>query len=187
MMSDKNLAELYRIFPIAIKLTDQKLAAQIANVWAKTFALSKWEKLEDACFSPDIQEKVTLVAHVNVVAEGAWHLSHLIEKYQGETFNYERLLALCLLHDVSKLLEYEPDGKGGYQRSEYGQKLQHGYMGAVIAREEGMDIDTQHLILTHTPQSKFQPLYKESILFSYVDLCDADMIFAARKMPLFFK
>ena len=94
-------------------------------------------------------------------------------------------MTIGLLHDVSKLLEYEPDGKGGYQRSSIGEKLQHGFYGAVLAREEGFSEEALHLILTHTPQSKMKPQYKEAILFSYMDLCDADMVFYERGLPLF--
>ncbi|WP_101550096.1 MULTISPECIES: HD domain-containing protein [Anaerotruncus] len=182
----RDKSKIAELFPIIREIRNQDLADRIAAVWLRAWGMSKWERLEDACFNPDIQERdCRLVDHVNVTTIASLQMAKLIERYQGESFNYERILTIGLLHDVSKLLEYEPDGKGGYRRSFIGEKLQHGFYGAVLAREEGFTEETLHLILTHTPQSKMKPQYKEAILFSYMDLCDADMVFYERGLPLF--
>ena len=48
-------------------------------------------------------------------------------------------------------------------------------MSAIVAHENGFDMDMLHMILTHTTDSKLRPVIKEAILFGYVDLCDWDL------------
>ena len=60
-------------------------------------------------------------------------------------------------------------------RSEIAQKIQHGVMSAILAHENGFDMDMLHMILTHTSESKLRPVIKEAILFDYIDVCDWDM------------
>jgi len=174
-----------KTFPIGEKIGNKELLDQIARIWKRALEMSKWEKVEDVCFNTAIKDNQRLVDHVNVVSICSYEMGKTIEKYQGEMFDYDRLLALCLLHDVSKVLEFEPDGNGGFRNSDIGNYIQHGVYGAILAREEGMNVEMQHLILTHTPLSKLRPQFKEAILFSHIDLCDADMVFYERGLPLF--
>ncbi len=179
-----DLSYIATIFPAIKELKDEQTAIKIASVWMNMFKQSKWEKIEDACFSPDIKER-SLVGHVNATVVSALKISEVIEEFQNIKFDRELLLTFGLLHDVSKLVEYQPDGNGGYKKTEIGMKIQHGVMGAFNAFNAGFSVDILHLILTHTPQSKLKPMFKEGILFSYVDLCDADMLMFESGLPLF--
>ncbi len=178
-----NLDVIRQVFPIIEQLSDTKLAESIASIWMKALKMSNWKHIEDACFSPVLEKGIRLVDHVNVTTTiASVEMAKLINKYQGEEFDLDRIIALGLLHDVSKLLEYTPDEDGGYKRSEIGEKIQHGFFGALLAHEEGLSTEMLHLILTHTPQSKMKPQYKEAVLFSHMDLCDADILFYGKNV-----
>lgn len=177
---------LYKIFPILNELTDEKLIDTVIEIWDDIFQQSRWEKIEDACFSPEMKNQ-KLVDHINVATVGSLRISECIEQFQNIKFNKNLIIAFGLLHDVSKLLEYEPVESGIVKKSEIGETIQHGVMGAVCAQKYGLPLEYMHLILTHTPQSKMKPKIKEGILFSYVDLCDADMLHYENSLPLFLK
>lgn len=177
-------AKMSELFPIIDKLKDQQLAQTIADIWADLFERSKWDSVEEINFCPGINN-FTLLSHINAATEGALALSHSIEKHQNIFFDKDMVIALGLLHDVCKLLEYAPDGDGGSVKTELGHKLQHGAIGAIAAYNAGLSLDMVHLIFTHTPFSKLKPELKEGILFCYVDLADADMLFADNHQPIF--
>jgi len=181
---DKN--EIARIFPVIKELKDQELGAKITGVWAELFNKSKWDGIEDACWSPGVNTQ-RLVDHINVTVLSALRISELIEQYQNIKFDRDIIITMGLLHDVSKIVEYEPDGAGGYKKSEIGEKIQHAVFGAISAYNMGLSLDIIHLILTHTPLSKMKPLMKEGILFTYVDSCDADMIHFENGLPITLK
>ena len=102
----RDKSKIAELFPIIREIRNQDLADRIAAVWLRAWGMSKWERLEDACFNPDIQERdCRLVDHVNVTTIASLQMAKLIERYQGESFDYERILTIGLLHDVSKLLE----------------------------------------------------------------------------------
>ena len=146
-------AAIEMAFPSFSRLNDPTLQDNILAVWGDLFERSSWDRLEDACFDPEAPSS-RLVDHVNVVTEGTLAVSECIERYHGTRFNTQTIIALGLLHDVSKLVEYEPDCKGTAKKSEIGEKIQHGVMGAMCCKEHGFDTEFLHLILTHTPMSK---------------------------------
>lgn len=166
---------LHNVFPSLAQISDNNLAQTIIDIWIDVFEQSEWENIEEACYAPDMPQK-RLVDHVNVTTEGSVQVANLIKKYQGNNFDMDRLITIGLLHDVSKLIEYAPDGQNKAKKSEYGHMLQHGVLGAFAARQHGMSTDYVHMILTHTEQCKMLPKFKEAILMSYVDLGDTDVM-----------
>ena len=177
----KKMSEL---FPIIDELSDQNLAQTITDIWADLFEQSAWDSIEEMNFCPGINN-FTLLSHINVATEGTLALSRSVTKHQNISFNEDMIIALGLLHDVCKLLEYAPDGRGGSVKTELGRKLQHGAIGAIAAYNAGLSLDMVHLIFTHTPFSKLKPEIKEGMLFCYADLADADMLFADNDQPVF--
>ena len=168
-------AELLRIFPLLSRIGDVRLTEQIIAVWQDAFADCLWPRLEDACFNPEAHP-FRLVDHINAATQGALAVAQAMEEYQGIVLDHDRIIALGYLHDVSKILEFEPGPDGTPRKSEIGRLIQHGAMGAFYARKHGMALEYIHLILTHTPQSKMAPVYKEAWLFSHIDLADAQIV-----------
>lgn len=177
-------SKMSELFPIIDQMKDQELAQKITDIWADLFNQSTWESVESMNFCPGINN-FTLLSHINVATEATLALSKSVTKFQGIEFDDDTIIALGLLHDVCKLLEYTSDGKGGSEKTELGKKLQHGAIGAIAAYNAGLGLDMTHLIFTHTPFSKLKPEIKEGILFCYADLADADMLFADNNQPIF--
>lgn len=177
-------AKMSEVFPIIDELKDQQFAQTITDIWSDLFERSMWNSVEEINFCPGINN-FTLLSHINAATEGALALSRSIAKHQNISFDEDTVIALGLLHDVCKLLEYAPDGNGGCVKTELGRKLQHGAIGAIAAYNAGLSLDMVHLIFTHTPFSKLKPELKEGILFCYADLADADMLFADNHQPIF--
>lgn len=176
--------KMSELFPSIDQLHDQNLAQIVTNIWSDLFDRSAWSSIEEINFCPGINN-FTLASHINAATEGTLALSRIITKYQEVTFDEDTIITLGLLHDVCKLLEYAPDGKGGSVKTELGRKLQHGAIGAIAAYNAGLSLDMVHMIFTHTPFSKLKPEIKEGILFCYADLADADMLFSENNQPIF--
>jgi putative nucleotidyltransferase with HDIG domain len=166
----QDLAAVKKALPEIDLLEDSEIKEKVARIWAMAWRESTWGKLEDACFAPDISG-ASLVDHVRVTAQGSMALAEIIEQIQGIKIDRQRLLLLALLHDVSKLVEYE-DGR----KTDMGQLIQHGFYGAHLALNEGFPLEIVHEILTHTPQSKMRPNFLEGILLAHIDYGDADLI-----------
>ena len=98
-------------------------------------------------------------------------------------YNYDELIASCLLHDVSKLVEMEI-GENGPQKSNLGKVLQHGYYGAYYAQKFNLPLSIISNILTHTGFSKTLPSTPEAIIMFYADMADADMHHLESNIPL---
>lgn len=176
-------AYLERVFPAFGQLKDDDAKARVTAVYTEMHQMSGWASIEDACFSPALPN-CRLVDHINAVMEGTLAAARCIEKYQGISFDYDNIITLAMLHDASKLVEYEPC-EGGCRETEIGQKIQHGVMGAMLAYQHGFSVSMMNQILTHTPRSKMRPADKEGALFARVDLGDADMLHYENGLPLF--
>lgn len=174
---------LERVFPAFTQLSDLETREKIAAVYTDMFQRSAWNSIEDACFSPALPN-CRLVDHINATMESALATARCIEKYQGISFDYDGIIILAMLHDSSKLVEYEPC-EGGCRETEIGKKIQHGVMGAMLAYEHGFSVHVMNQILTHTPRSKMKPIDKEGALFARVDICDADMLHFSNGLPMF--
>lgn len=182
---DGRVKAIAKYFPIIEKIGDADLRRKTARVWVRALEECRWDAFEDARFNKDIPDQ-SLLGHIRVVTEGTYELAVLMNRYQNLGLDLDVIIVLGLLHDVSKVLEFEPDGKGGCKRTELGEKVQHGFMGAVYAMEEGFSLDIVNLIVSHTPESNTRPLAREGILSAFVDLADADMVSLEKFEPVFF-
>ena len=174
---------LEKVFPAFKELKDQKAKKQITEVYQDMFEMCNWDSIEKACFSPALSN-CRLVDHINAVMASTLATARCIDKYQGIPFDYDGIIILAMLHDSSKLVEYEPT-PDGCKETEIGKKIQHGEYGAMLAKEHGFSVKVMNQILTHTPRSKMKPSDKEGALFARVDISDADMLHYTNGLPLF--
>jgi len=176
-MTDEQIIEdMSKYLPSIKQLSDKKTAIAVANVWNNALKMSPWENIEQAKFKEGMDD-VTLISHVNSTIECALAVSRIITKFHKVNFDEQRIITLGLLHDVDKVVEYVYNDQNELVISEIGQKIQHGVLTAMLARDEGFDLDMQHMIITHTPNQNMKPKFKEAILFGYVDLCDWEMTY----------
>lgn len=176
-----------QFLPILQQVGDHQLRDRIAEVYVNVLQDSNWERVEDACFGIHFQQQ-KVVDHIRVVTESAYTAAKLMNQYQNLGLDLDVVLGLGLLHDVSKFLEFEPDGEGGARYSPIGNNIQHGVAGAYYAKKAGFSWEWLQLIISHTPQSNNRPCRREGFLFGLIDLADADQIAIAYDphFPLFY-
>lgn len=176
MNAEEKVTLVSKYLPSILEIEDKKTAEAVAEVWFKALEMSPWESFEQAKFKEGM-DNVTLISHVNSVVECARALANIIHKHHGCNFDEQRIIILGLLHDVDKVVEYVYNEEGELVISEIGQKIQHGVLTAMLARDAGFDTDMLHLIITHTPNQNMKPKFKEGVLFGYADLCDWEMTY----------
>ena len=159
---------------------DAEMRDKIERIWAVAWQESAWPDLLDAAFAADAPN-FRLIDHVRGVVQGCRTLALFASDVQKLVIDDELLLALALLHDVSKLVEIEPDAQCGARQSPFGTLVQHGVYTAHLALSEGLPVELVHLILTHTPYSKLQPAFLEGVLHQHVDMANAEVLLFANR------
>jgi len=127
---------------------------------------------------------ISFVEHTIAVTEGAAALG----RAQAETYaklpyaiDFDRLYAGGLLHDVGKLLEIEPDGKGGFRKSLSGQYARHPVSGAILAAECGLPGDVLNIIICHAKEGEGRPQVVEAVLIHQADFATFDPLVMKQK------
>lgn len=130
---------------------------------------------------------LSFVEHTLAVTAGAVGL------YQGQAAHYrampyavsmDRLIAAGLLHDVGKILEIEPDGKGGHRKSRSGMCLRHPLSGLAVAAEAGLPEEVLNGIGCHAKEGEGAPKTVETILIHQADFATFDPLVMLQKGTL---
>jgi putative nucleotidyltransferase with HDIG domain len=174
------------LFPELEQIADRGLADAVVEIWAETWKASAWERIEDVPKNPEtVHLRHTLVPHTRAVTVQGIAMAKAMEEFHGIPVNLDWVIAGCNLHDVSKLMEYEPRGDG-FVKSEFGELVQHGMYGVHKAIEHGLPVELAHIISSHTTQSRLPPKSVESIIVHYADYADSDVLMqeAGRKLLL---
>ena len=111
-----------RAFPLLAQLNDD-WARSVVRIWTALWHESAWSELLACPYNP-VAPSVSLVSHVCQVTDGAFELAIVAEKWSGVAVDRQVVIAAGLLHDASKLVEYEPSETGALQ-SEFGRLNQH--------------------------------------------------------------
>lgn len=130
---------------------------------------------------------VNFVEHTIAVTEGAAALGRAQAEAYGQlpyAIDFDRLYAGALLHDVGKLLEFEPDGRGGYRKSLPGQYARHPVSGAILASECGLSGDILNIIVCHAKEGEGRPQVVEAVLIHQADFATFDPLVMKQKGTL---
>ena len=161
------------LFPELERVSDQELVEKTIDLWAYFWENSNWEKVEDAPFSYE-GTYLRLVQHTQSTVRGAVALADILTANQQETVDYDTLIVGCILHDVSKLVEYcGYDEEGHAYHSEVGDAYQHAFLGAAKAQEMGFPVPIVKIILCHTPHTNRQMNSLEGLLLTCADHASA--------------
>jgi len=127
---------------------------------------------------------VNFLEHTIAVTEGAAALGRAqAEAYAKPPYaiDFDRLYAGGLLHDVGKLLEIEPDGKGGFRKSLSGKYARHPVSGAILAAECGLPEDVVNIIVCHAKEGEGRPQVVETVLIHQADFATFDPLLMKQK------
>ncbi len=164
--------EIIALFPQIARIGNPDWTEKICEAWRTVLRQSSWNSLAECCFYPPVPG-VTLVHHINAVTNACIALAGTLMKDEGIDINMDVLIASAILHDLDKPLMFEEkDGKPGF--SEFYEKYQHGFYGAMVAKELGFPDSVVTNIITHTAASAKLPSNFEGYILVYVDLIDMD-------------
>jgi putative nucleotidyltransferase with HDIG domain len=169
--------DIERVFKDQLeKIKDKGLREKVVKTWVKGCSRGKWDsiiQLEKMPFTLLINSKeVSFIEHTIAVTEGAVHLARAqLENYKHTPYgiNFDNLYAGGLLHDVGKLMEVEPDGKGGYQKSLSGKYSRHPISGGILAAECGLPESIINIITCHSSEGKGRPQTIETVFIHQAD------------------
>jgi len=186
MIKDKDIESLFEAQLGRIK--DPGLRAKVVKTFALACGRGGWKSIDDLKRMPFTLLTdplgVSFVEHTIAVTEGAAALA----RAQTETYakvpyaiDFDRLYAGGILHDVGKLLEIEPDGRGGFRKSLAGKYARHPVSGAILAAECGLPGDVINIIVCHAKEGEGRPQVVEAVLIHQADFATFDPLVMKQK------
>jgi putative nucleotidyltransferase with HDIG domain len=189
MISEKDIESLFGKQLDAIR--NREIRAKVVKTFVLACERGRWasvEELEKVPFTLLTDTLgVSFVEHTVAVTEGAAALGRAqTEAYARPPYrvDFDRLYAGGLLHDVGKLLEIEPDGKGGYRKSLAGKYARHPVSGAILAAECGLPGDIINIIVCHAKEGEGRPQVVETVLIHQADFATFDPLVMKQKGTL---
>jgi len=191
MISDKDIQPLFG--SVLERISNKDLRDKVVKTWTLGCQRGGWNSVDELRNMPFTlltkTDGVNFIQHTLAVTEGAYGLAKAQETAYGGKLpykvDYDRLLAGGLLHDVGKLVETEPDGKGGYRKSRAGACLRHPISGTALAVEAGIKDDTVlNTIACHAKEGEGAPKCLETVLIHQADFATFDPLVMMEKGQL---
>jgi hypothetical protein len=167
--SDAIRAEL----PEIEQLQSEDLRVGVLKVWGSFLDASSYDRIADAPAFPGLP-KYDLARHTRHVCKNALHLADTLEEFWDIRCQRDLLLAACLLHDSSKLVEMEgPDGAA----TPTGRALLHAQLAGVRCLDFGLPYEVVYMVTYHPytpPHVHIKPESIEHIILTWADLAACD-------------
>jgi putative nucleotidyltransferase with HDIG domain len=186
MIGQKDIEALFA-GPLA-RIGDTELRAKVVRTFVLACERGKWESVEDLKKMPFTllteTHGVGFIEHTIAVTEGAAGLGRAQREAYAKlpyAIDFDRLYAGGLLHDVGKLLEIEPDGRGGYRKSLAGKYARHPVSGAILASACGLPDDVVNIIVCHAKEGEGRPQVVEAVLIHQADFATFDPLVMKQK------
>lgn len=181
--SDTSAEAVRRAIPFMSEFSRPEWEEWCLGIWCRFLNDSSWEDLEAAPALVDAPG-VSLVSHVRAVWECARALADVARAQLCVNSDLDALRAIAALHDVSKLVEYEPVD-GTYQLSAIGRTYPHAVLAGVAAADAGFPDVVVNTILEHPyhpPHVHVTPKSIERVIFHYADQAAIDVVLYTREL-----
>lgn len=165
-----NVTEL---FPEIKFIQNDTLKSKVITVWDEALGMSNWENPLLIPFNSEIGAEPSLINHTRSVTRTALWYAENYEKTFNKQVDHDVLIAGAILHDVSKVLEFELESDGPV-KTEIGKNFPHGTFSGFLSWKTNLPIEVLHLIVTHSPAVHMLPNSIEGYILKYADLMDAD-------------
>lgn len=161
--------ELDSTFPALGDIEDDELRTDVREAWLTAIADNDITSLESVPWFPPTQRKLdlpdeTLVAHVRDVTAGAVALAETLIEHRNADIDFDILIAGALVHDVSKLYEFDGMDDTAIQRF-----LGHPYYGIHVVTQANLPVEVAHIVLSHTRRTTVEPATLEAELIRRAD------------------
>ncbi len=134
---------------------------------------SKWKTLDQQPIVPSIG--VSGLEHVNTVVQLCVGTAEILVKMHSIQINMDYLIAGAILHDASKLVEYEPTDSNE-RKTKLGELGQHTIKCVSLMFSKKMPEEIIHIVLSHTPQSAAIPKTTEAVIVYFSDSTDYNVL-----------
>ncbi len=158
------------------KIKDADLRDNVVAVWQQGCEQGGWQSVDDLKKMPFTllteTKGVDFIEHTIAVTDGAVALAQAqIDTYAKLPYkiDMDRLIAGGILHDVGKLLEIEPDGSGGYRKSQNGKCARHPISGAILTAAAGLPDELVNTVACHAKEGAGRPQVLETVLIHQAD------------------
>ena len=186
MIGEKDIESLFA--KQLARIGNAELRAKVVRTFALACERGGWKTVDDVLRIPFTllteTHGVGFIEHTIAVTEGAAGLARAqAEAYAKLPYavDFDRLYAGGLLHDVGKLLEIEPDGRGGYRKSLAGKYARHPVSGAILASECGLPDDVVNIIVCHAKEGEGRPQVVEAVFIHQADFATFDPLVMKQK------
>ncbi|MEF8843433.1 MAG: HD domain-containing protein [Haloarculaceae archaeon] len=169
------------VFPELRSITDEALRDGVAAAWTTACAdagIETPDELRAVPWFPPVERDLgipggaeTLVAHVRDVTACAVALAGTLDDRRDAGVDHDLLLAGALVHDVSKLAEFD-----GHDPTPVGDLLGHPYWGVHVVASAGLPPELAHVVLAHTGRTNVEPAFLEAELVKRADEAAASAI-----------
>lgn len=146
-------------------------------------SIRTWEvAMEEGGWKPDDLTRIpftlllnpcpaSYIEHVRAVTLTAVRTAEVFAEIYGQRMpvNMDLLVAGALLHDIGKLLEYEPGPDGLTVQSRGGRFLRHPFSGMELAARCGLPLEVQHIIAAHAGEGDKMDRTTEATLVNHAD------------------
>lgn len=154
----------------------------VVEIWDRVWQESEWDDLATIPKNPSAADAVehvpfawTLVTHARTVAQLALANADVLTALHGIQYDRDALIAIALLHDASKVVEYV-GSPASIEKGHFGRLIQHGVYGAFLMWQHELPLEWVHAVISHTPSSATPPQTQEALLVRYVDFLDTDVM-----------
>jgi len=163
-------------FPEIDDIEDEALRAAVVEAWVTAMAETETDDLRAVQWLPPEMARLgledePLVDHVRDVAAGAVALAELLVSRRGTAVDLDTVLAGALVHDVSKLYEFDDGGE-----TAVGDLLGHPHFGVHVAEGADLPVEIAHIVLSHSDMSAVDPATIEAALVQQADRAAAAAI-----------
>ena len=174
MITEKDIEKIFGSLLRLIK--DKKMRQMTVKVWVDGCRDGGWKTVKELEKMPFTLltdcHGVSFVEHTKAVTLGAMGLAKAqMESYRKLPYriDMDRLIVGGLLHDIGKLLETTPDGKGGYKKSRTGACMRHPISGTVMAKMAGFPDEVANIIACHAKEGEGAPQVIETVFIHQAD------------------
>lgn len=164
-------------FPEVDDIEADELREGVVEAWLTGAREGDIEDLRELPWLPPTERDLgitgeeTLVGHVRDVAACARALADALVARRDTGLDRDLLLAGALVHDVSKLVEFD----GAEPTATY-DLLGHPHYGVHLVAAAGLPVELSHVVLSHTPRTTVEPAFLEAALVRRADEVAASTI-----------